>query len=136
MAGSGEEYVIARQKKIERFKKILTWVSIVSFVGSGAFAIVPTLENATQNSQPKTDSIEVSLQQQSKGFEVVLQREPENRTALEGLVKTRIQLGDLKGVVAPLEKLVKLNPERQDYKDALDGLKKQVDNKKKLNNHT
>ncbi|TBR60235.1 hypothetical protein B4U84_04940 [Westiellopsis prolifica IICB1] len=126
MASSGEEYLLNRNKKIERRKRILTWVSIVSFVGSGVFAIVPTLQQVIENPSTQPVSAESSLQQQEQGFELVLQREPENRTALEGLVKIRLQSQDLKGAVEPLEKLVKLNPERQDYKRTLEQLKQQV----------
>ncbi|MGJ5673462.1 MAG: tetratricopeptide repeat protein [Nostochopsis sp.] len=126
MASSGEEYVIARQKKIERIKRIVTLVSIVSFVASGVFAIVPTIQKAIENPQTQAVSAENSLQQQEQGFKLVLQREPENKTALEGLVKIRLESQDLKGAIEPLEKLVKLNPEKQNYKILLEQLKKQV----------
>jgi cytochrome c-type biogenesis protein CcmH/NrfG len=126
MDSSREEYVIAYRNKIERRKRILTIVSIVSFVGSGMLAVVPTLQQAIQNPQPVTTSAESSLQQQARGFEMVLQREPENQVALEGLTNVRLQLKDAQGAISPLEKLVKLHPERKKDKALLEQLKKQV----------
>lgn len=115
MAGSGEEYVIIRKKQIERRQKIVTIVSLVSFVGSTVFARIPAIQQANQ---PKpaiaSPSAESVLQQQVQGYELVLQREPENQLALEKLSLLRLHLKDAKGAMEPLEKLVKLHPNRQD----------------------
>ena len=91
------------------------------------FAAVPAIKQAIESdtsSQSQAAAVESSIQKQIKGFELVLQREPENKTALEGLVRLRLALKDEKGAIAPLEKLVKLEPERGDYKVMLERLQK------------
>jgi cytochrome c-type biogenesis protein CcmH/NrfG len=126
MAGSGEEYVITRKKQIERRQKIVTIVSLVSFVGSTVFAVIPAIQQASQpKSAIASPSAESVLQQQARGYEMVLQREPENLTALEGLVNVRLKLKDNQGAIQPLEKLVKLRPDRPNYKILLEQIKKQ-----------
>lgn len=66
------------------------------------------------------------LELQAKGYEAVLQREPENPTALRGLLETRLALGDVKGAIAPLEKLAKLNPNETYYAVLLAQAKQQT----------
>jgi hypothetical protein len=127
MASSGEEYVVSRNKKIERRKRLVTIVSFVSFFGSILFGGVNTIKQAMQTPPPATASVESSLQQEARGYELVLQREPNNQVALEKLSVVRLRLQDTKGSVELLEKLVKQHPDRQDYKVILDDLK----NKKK-----
>lgn len=70
----------------------------------------------TQSNAPKKEELE----SQAKGYELVLQREPENQTALQGLLQARLELiqmgaGEVKSVISPLEKLAKLNPGETRY---------------------
>jgi tetratricopeptide (TPR) repeat protein len=74
----------------------------------------PSVASAPGTTTAATDP-RAELEARAKGYELVLEREPDNQTAIMGLVDTRIQLGDLAGVVAPLEKLASLNPEVSEY---------------------
>lgn len=106
----------------QRFQKIVTWVSIVAFFGSTAYGAYGAINQAMNQPAANANaavSPESQLQAQEKGYELVLEREPDNRIALEGLVATRLQMMKTKEAIAPLEKLVKLAPERQDYKTVL-----------------
>ena len=104
----------------KRFKQIVTLVSIVSFFGSTAYgaigAISSALKQPTEDATTAASSRESQLQAQERGYQLVLQREPENQVALNGLVEARLQMKNAQGAIAPLEKLVKLNPEQQEYK--------------------
>jgi hypothetical protein len=47
--------------------------------------------------------------------------------ALEKLSIMRLNSGDIEGAVVLMEKLVKLHPDRQNYKIALAGMKKKME---------
>ena len=63
--------------------------------------------------------MEEQLASQARGYSAVLAREPENPTALLGLMQVSLQQGNLEGAIAPLETLIRLNPQRSDYQDLL-----------------
>lgn len=86
--------------------------------------LVPLYAGQNQQTGQPTASIDPPSEQdllrdEEKGFSLVLQREPENQTALEGLANARMQLKDYAGAIAPLEKLVALHPDRADYRALL-----------------
>lgn len=74
--------------------------------GGSATATEPNSLSAAQTNQ---------LQSQAQGYAKVLQTEPDNQVALKGLLDTRLQLGDIKGSLPPLEKIAALNPQTPDY---------------------
>jgi cytochrome c-type biogenesis protein CcmH/NrfG len=126
MTSSSKDYFVVREAKEKRKKKLLAIISVVCFGGSMLFGAVGTVRQAlrTPQAQPEPISVEASLQQQAEGYELVLQREPENQMALEQLSLLRIRLEDFTGAMEPLEKLISLHPEREDYQVMLDNVQK------------
>ena len=112
-------------------------VTIVGFLG---FSFFPLLENilprfnkssvASTVPSPQGSSTPnaglVDLVAQAKGYELVLQREPDNSTALRGLLEIRLQQGDLKGAIVPLEKLAQVKSEESDYAVLLAQARQQI----------
>ncbi|MEL6488975.1 MAG: tetratricopeptide repeat protein [Cyanobacteria bacterium J06555_13] len=74
----------------------------------------PTADQATQ------------LQGEIDGYTAVLGREPNNQTALIGLIEAKAALGDLEGTVEPLERLADLNPTVPEYSIVLAQTKQQL----------
>jgi Flp pilus assembly protein TadD len=86
----------------------------------------PVSSSPTPGSAASPAVKQEELTLQAKGYEAVLQREPDNSTALKGLLETRLALGDVKGAIAPLEKLAKLNPNETYYAVLLAQAKQQT----------
>ena len=108
-------------RKGDRIKQIFALVSMVGFGGSAIFGMVSLFSSGLSSQQqqkqaPVAVSQESLLAAQERGYMGVLQREPQNQTALEGLANVRLEMDDKVGAIEPLEKLVKLNPGRADYK--------------------
>ncbi|MFN5952605.1 MAG: tetratricopeptide repeat protein [Dolichospermum sp.] len=124
MTKAKNDYLVQRGQQIERKKRIVTYIGLVSFGGSMLFGGLNFLQQTWQKPQQAVvKSAETDLQQQIKGYELVLQREPNNQTALEKLSILRLNLGDNQGAIALIEKLVELHPDRQDYQTALTNIK-------------
>ena len=127
MASSSDDYLVQRGKQIERKKRIVTYIGLLSFGGSMLFGGVNTIKQAWEKpKQAVVQSAETELQKQVKGYELVLQREPNNQMALEKLSIIRLKSGDNKGAITLIEKLIKLHPDRQDYKTVLANTKKKM----------
>ncbi|OBQ39194.1 MAG: Tfp pilus assembly protein PilF [Anabaena sp. CRKS33] len=125
--------------------RVVLAFAVVAFVGVSVMPIITTFnkpQSLPQN-QANTENQGSSLQQKSKledqarGYELVLQKEPENQTALKGLLQARLQLLSQKGpgevkptdiqvVIEPLEKLARLNPQKSEYGVLLAQAKQQI----------
>jgi tetratricopeptide (TPR) repeat protein len=103
----------------------LITVSALPLVGS-------VVEGQQFASNPHQEVITLSqrelaiMEAEASGYQKVLEREPDNDTALNGLLKIRLQQKDLQGAIAPLEKLAKSNPELTEYSSLLAQAKQQT----------
>ncbi|GAB4292302.1 MAG: hypothetical protein Fur0025_27920 [Oscillatoriaceae cyanobacterium] len=112
-------------------KQLITLFSMVAFVGTFGYSTINLFKGAFNQpsqqdlTQQQSSQLQQELEAQERGYEIVLQREPNNQVALEGLVGVRLQMQDNQGAIEALEKLVKLAPDREDYKSKLAELKGQ-----------
>ncbi|NES79042.1 MULTISPECIES: tetratricopeptide repeat protein [Okeania] len=101
---------------------------IIAFLGFSLSPLLGGLLEANQNNGQSTPSStqtpvadqEADLLAQARGYELVLQREPDNQTALQGFLQVKLELiqsgkGNIEDVIPPLEKLSELNPGNTDY---------------------
>lgn len=115
----------------------LVVLAILAFFGVSMIPVVNlVLTNNSPSSEPTTASSPIiptqelaKLEKQAEGYELVVQREPQNSGALRGLLETRLKLGDIQGAIPPLEQIVKLNPEQTDYAVLLAQAKQHIGDK-------
>ena len=125
--------------------QVVLALAILAFVGVSVIPIIGAFNNtppsnqntaSTRGTLPSSDQ-KSKLEDEVRGYEQVLQREPENQTALKGLLQARLQLlsqkdksevkpADIQVVIEPLEKLAKLNPEQSEYSVLLAQAKQQI----------
>lgn len=112
----------------KNLQRIVILMFGLAFIGSTGAAVLAGLfdnRNTTSNTVANTESLEEQIQAQVRGYEKVLEREPENLTALTGLAQLYLQTGNPEQAIPTIEKLAKLQPERQEYQDILQILKQQ-----------
>ena len=120
---------------IKRNRWLVVSVLVVAVGAFLALSVLPFLTAAGDRASTPTPAGDTSsaandaraeLEDRARGYELVLEREPDNQTAIQGLVDARIQLGDLEGVIEPLEKLAELNPNTPEYRVLLGQTKQRL----------
>ena len=91
------------------------------------FSLVPIVTSIWQPiAPPSSTPAGTPLENQALGYQLVLEREPDNQNALQGLLEIRLQQGNLAAAIAPLERLGQLNPDRVQYQILLAEAKAQL----------
>ena len=118
-----------------KLTKVFVLASGMAFLSSsllGLGGLFGSSLNKPVVSKNPAQSQNAQFKVEEKGFLTVLKREPNNQTALRGLVEIRMRTGDAPGTKAALEQLVKLNPTNNQYKEFLAALNKQLADTKKV----
>ena len=143
-----EQNNIVSESRNRWIVRVVLAFAVVAFVGVSIIPILTAInkpQSSPQNqptADPKISSSEQKskLEDQVRGYELVLQKDTENQTALKGLLQARLQLlsqksqgevkpADIQAVIEPLEKLAKLNPQQSEYGVLLAQAKQQIGDK-------
>ncbi|WP_204105806.1 MULTISPECIES: tetratricopeptide repeat protein [Spirulina sp. CCY15215] len=104
-------------------KRVLIFVSGLAFLSSMGFMAASVLSNnntTTPNSeQSGQEEGDRELLARESGYVAVLDREPDNVLALQGLIQTRLALQKWQEVIEPLETLAKKSPDNPEIWQAL-----------------
>lgn len=121
-------------KKQQRKKTLLRVATIVMGLGFAGSTLAIALSSVfSQNnysasqsqSSAEAPSVEEQIQMQVKGYEKVLEREPQNLTALQGLAQIYLQTSNTEKAIPVLEQLAESYPEQQEFASILQILKQQ-----------
>ena len=121
------------KKKRSSWIYLILGVMLFSLITVSALPLIGSVVEGQQfakNSNNETIALSgqqlAMLEAEASGYQKVLEREPNNETALNGLLEIRLQQKDLSGAIAPLEKLAKLHPQQTEYAILLAQAKQQL----------
>nr|WP_242032312.1 tetratricopeptide repeat protein [Aphanizomenon flos-aquae] len=143
-----EQNNIVSESRNRWIVRVVLAFAVVAFVGVSIIPILTAInkpQSSPQNQPTADPKISLSeqkskLEDQVRGYELVLQKDTENQTALKGLLQARLSLlsqksrgevkpADIQAVIEPLEKLAKLNPQQSEYGVLLAQAKQQIGDK-------
>ena len=118
-------------KSTQKFIVILSGLALLVSMTAAGFSFRQNPSSSPEQANSGTaPSPEERLKSIITGYESVLQREPDNPTAKQGLeealralIGTQIQAQNLEGAIPPLEKLAALVPENEEYQQVLQQVK-------------
>ncbi|BAQ60606.1 FOG: TPR repeat [Geminocystis sp. NIES-3708] len=114
---------MAKVTSKEIVKKSFIIISGLAFFWFSASSVIEMITKpatpSVNQSQGEDSSAEALLKKEVKGYELVLEKEPDNRFALEKLVEIQLQLRNLQAALPLTEKLVKLDPQNTRYQQVL-----------------
>ncbi len=118
--------VKASQSKRSRWVYFVLGLMLSALILFSVLPLATTIWQQSQTNGGRNTDGDRRLANQSLGYQAILEREPSNVNALQGLLETRLQQGNLEAAIAPLERLAQLNPEKPQYSLLLAQSKQQL----------
>jgi tetratricopeptide (TPR) repeat protein len=101
-------------------------MAALAFIGLSVLPLLGAFQSTPQVAASPTAAGGDRLETEARGYELVLQREPDNQAALRGLLEVRVEQGNVEALVPVLEQLATANPDQPDYTVLLAQVKEQV----------
>lgn len=101
-------------------------MAALAFIGLSVLPLLGAFQSTPQVAASPTAAGGDRLETEARGYELVLQREPDNQAALRGLLEVRVEQGNVEALVPVLEQLAAANPDQPDYTVLLAQVKEQV----------
>lgn len=114
------------KKNLQRIVILMFGLAFIGSTGAVVLAGLFDNRNTASNTVSNSQTPEEQIQARVRGYEKVLEREPENFTALNGLAELYLQTGNTEKAIPVIEQLAQLQPERQEYQNILEVLKQQT----------
>lgn len=114
------------QPKQKRWLTISLSIMVFALVSFSMMPLISSFFLASNQTYTASSPFSSKLESEALGYQMVLQREPENQNALRGLFETELKLGHLEEAIAPLEQLAQLNPDQTDYPLLLAQIQEQI----------
>lgn len=106
----------------EKARKNIVLLSLVAFsvsMGGSLIQLFMTSDVSNQAGAAET-TIDTQLVDAEEGYKIVIQREPNNETALQGLLEARLARKGWQDAKQTLEKLLELDPKNEGYQGLLE----------------
>ncbi|WP_338429327.1 tetratricopeptide repeat protein [Synechococcus elongatus] len=102
-----------RQSRRQRWVDGLLGASLIALVIAAALPLLLPLLRPTGTNSPRDRELAAA---QANAYQTVLQRDPDNLSALRSLIGVYLQQQQLQAAIAPLQRLAKLQPQQPAYR--------------------
>ena len=121
---------MAKKTGMTTFQRVFVIISGLFFLFSMSSVVLSMLAGGGRQNQPQVEAPETiineQLEKQALGYEKVLEKEPNNKYALDGLINTRLEMNDIQGLEKQIASLKELHPEETVFEEVMSEINDQL----------